>query len=110
MSALLRFLRMDGSHTSQSAADEIERLEAENAALKAAMSQPVPLSEWQVMKAENEALKADAERYYYLRDHCSRAQFGKLIAVVAPSKWLPENQTTTEEDDRAIDEQNKGYE
>ena len=53
--------------------------------------------------AERDAALADALRYRYLRDDCLRARWQDTAFVNAPSKWLPEHQTTTAEDDAAID-------
>ena len=55
------------------------------------------------MRYQRDAARADALRYRYLRDDCLRARWQDTAFVNAPSKWLPEHQTTTAEDDAAID-------
>lgn len=50
------------------------------------------------------ALIEDAARYRYLRDECMRGKYCGMTYIVAPGKWLPEHQTTTADDDAAIDE------
>ena len=46
--------------------EALRAVTAERDALVAELGQPVPLSEWQQLVAERDALRADAERYDYL--------------------------------------------
>ncbi len=64
------------------------------------------------LQDENDTLKTrlaevekDAARYQWLRDNCARVQTPMLgvLLLCVPSKWLPEHQTTTAEDDASID-------
>jgi len=50
-----------------------------------------------------DAAIADAKRYKHLRDDCFRVSVNGIMFVSVPNKWLSEHQTTTAEDDAAID-------
>jgi hypothetical protein len=87
-------IRRDGSTlaTMSEAADEIERLRAENFALAAGQCNSIIGDEGgSPVCKELERLRADAERYRWLRNDTS------------PFGWLAVNGTTPEKIDAAID-------
>jgi cell division septum initiation protein DivIVA len=62
------------------------------------------LSERDAAEDQVAALSKDAARYRWLRDNCTRIQAPMLgVLLCVPDKWLPEHQTTTQDDDAAID-------
>ena len=61
------------------------------------------LDEIDRLTAERDAALTYAKRYKHLRDDCFRVSVNGIMFVSVPNKWPSEHQTTTAEDDAAID-------